>query len=361
MLSSPGCLLYESRQQVINPVKPVNVNSNAGLLQCAVNCYAVTFTKACDMGAVRFVEIDADRVDQRLDNFLTGWLSSVPKSWVYRVIRKGEVRINGKRAKPSSRLAVGDVVRIPPVTEAAVPVKTGLPSQVLLNTLASAILYEDDCLVALNKPSGLAVHGGSGQQLGLIEALRVLKPECKTLQLVHRLDRDTSGVILVAKKRRCLVAMQDAFRQRGPVSKVYGCLVAGQWPATQRQVNQPLYRHEADGNGERRVSIDERGKAALTRFRLIQQFERCAWLEARPQTGRTHQIRVHCQYLGHPILGDDKYQNQRASDLAKELGLKRLFLHALQLTLPHPQTGEQVTFAAHLPARLQALLKSLEG
>jgi len=308
---------------------------------------------------VRFIEVEEDRAEQRLDNFLRYFLNNVPKSRIYRVIRKGEVRVNGKRAKPDSKLSKGDIVRVPPVTNAEKEAVVAMPGQSLRKALDAAVVYEDECLLAVNKPSGLAVHGGSGLKLGMIEALRADRPQQKFLELVHRLDRDTSGVVLVAKKRKCLTVMQDEFRSKTKVQKTYWCLVKGQWPAKANKVDAPLLRHDESKSGERRVSVHPDGKASVTKFRLLKQFADCALVEAQPVTGRTHQIRVHCQYLGCPILGDDKYQDAESESLAKTIGLKRLFLHAAQLVLPHPVTGEEMTFVADLDSKLKALLARL--
>jgi 23S rRNA pseudouridine955/2504/2580 synthase len=256
-------------------------------------------------------------------------------------------------------LAEGDVVRVPPVTNSEKAKDTSLPSQNLRQALSDSVVFEDDVLLAVNKPSGLAVHGGSGLKLGLIEALRADRPEQKFLELVHRLDRDTSGIILVAKKRKCLTLLQDEFRQKSNVQKTYWCLVKGQWPSGTRQVNAPLLRHEEQTSGERRVSVNSNGKPSVTRFRLLKQFEDCAWVEAQPVTGRTHQIRVHCKHVGCPILGDDKYQDSEAEGVAKKLGLKRLFLHAAQIRIPHPIEREEMTFVADLDDKLKALLSRL--
>jgi len=308
---------------------------------------------------VQFVEIEEDRVDQRLDNFLTYTLNNVPKSRVYRLIRKGEVRINGKRAKPETRLNEGDIVRIPPISDAVKVVATVEPGQKLRQDLKAAVVYEDEVMLAVNKPSGLAVHGGSGLKLGLIEALRADRPEDKFLELVHRIDRDTSGIVLIAKKRKSLVLMQDEFRIKKNMQKTYWALVSGTWPAATDMVDAPLLRHEESQSGERRVSVHKDGKPSLTRFRLLKQFASCAWVEAQPVSGRTHQIRVHCQYVGCPIMGDDKYQDAQTQALARSLGLKRLFLHAVQIRLPHPTDRTELTINAELDSRLQSLLTGL--
>jgi 23S rRNA pseudouridine955/2504/2580 synthase len=308
---------------------------------------------------VRFIDVEEDRADQRLDNFLRYYLNNVPKSRIYRVIRKGEVRVNGKRAKPDTRLEEGDVVRVPPVSDASKEKDNIQPGQSLRQALKGSVVYEDDFLLAVNKPSGLAVHGGSGLKLGLIEALRADRQEQKFLELVHRLDRDTSGIILVAKKRKSLTLLQDEFRQKKNVQKTYWCLVKGQWPSSKKKVDAPLLRHEEQSSGERRVSVHPNGKPSVTRFRLLKQFEECAWVEAQPVTGRTHQIRVHCKHVGCPILGDDKYQDEQAASIAKKIGLKRLFLHAAQIRIPHPIEREEMTFVADLDGNLKALLSRL--
>ncbi|HET8902722.1 MAG TPA: 23S rRNA pseudouridine(955/2504/2580) synthase RluC [Saccharospirillum sp.] len=310
------------------------------------------------MANVELYEVEEDRAGQRIDNFLIGHWKSVPKSRVYRVLRKGEVRVNGKRVKPEYRLEARDTVRIPPVRIAEKPVNTAVPSQSLRHQLDKAILYEDDVLVALNKPHGLAVHGGSGISLGLIESYRIIRPELKFVELVHRLDRDTSGIVLIAKKRSALKALQEVFRHKTEVKKVYWCLVHGLWPEDQHLIDVPLRKNEAQG-GERMVSVAPDGKPSQTRFRLLKAFERCSWVEAQPVTGRTHQIRVHTQYAGHPILGDTKYQSSRAEMVARELGLGRLFLHAAQLTVPHPVSGEVLTLKAPLDPVLERLLTDL--
>lgn len=308
---------------------------------------------------VRLVDVEEDRDGQRLDNFLSYIINNVPKSRIYRIIRKGEVRVNGKRAKPDTRLQYGDKVRVPPVSDAVREPTVANPSASLRLQLTNSIVYEDDSIIAINKPSGLAVHGGSGLKLGLIEALRADRPEAKFLELVHRLDRDTSGVVLIAKKRKALTTLQDEFRAKQNVQKLYWCLVGGQWPESRTKIDAPLLRHEESSSGERRVSVNKAGKPSLTHFRVLKTFSQVSWLEAKPVTGRTHQIRVHCQYAGFPILGDDKYQDERSVLTAKDIGLNRLFLHAAQLSIPHPISGEKMTFTAELDAKLQALLSRL--
>lgn len=312
------------------------------------------------MSNVRIVQVEDDRSDQRLDNFLRYHLNNLPKSRIFRIIRKGEVRINGKRAKPDTRLKTGDMVRIPPVTEGSKKEQSFKPSQGLRAALRQSVIYEDDCLIALNKPSGLAVHGGSGLKLGLIEALREDRETDKFLELVHRLDRDTSGVVLVAKKRKSLTLLQDEFRLKTQVKKTYWCLVSGRWPENLTKVDAPLLRQDESKSGERRVSISDKGKPSVTKFRLLKQYDECAWVEAQPITGRTHQIRVHCQHAGHPILGDTKYSTEQSDRVTQSVGLKRLFLHAVQLCIPHPVERKEMIFTADLEPKLQALLARLK-
>lgn len=268
--------------------------------------------------------------------------------------------MNGKRVKPEYRLQADDQLRLPPVSLPDSVEHKAIPGQQLRHQLDNAILYEDDLMVAFNKPSGLAVHGGSGIHLGLIESYRAMHPELRFVELVHRLDRDTSGVVLIAKKRSALKALQEAFRQKTQVKKLYWCLVQGHWPETMNQVAAPLLKHQATG-GERRVSVHEDGKASLTRFRVLGVYRDVTWVEAQPVTGRTHQIRVHCQFAGHPILGDSKYQTAEAEAECRKLGLSRLFLHAAQLTVPQPASGEPLTIQAPLEKPLHRLLQQLQS
>lgn len=304
------------------------------------------------------VEVSDDRDGQRLDNFLMYVLNNVPKTRIYRIIRKGEVRVNGKRAKPDTKLIAEDVVRVPPVSDATKQIDTVSVDSNLEWKLTNAILFEDESLIAINKPSGLAVHGGSGLKLGLIEALRSMRPEGEFYELVHRLDRDTSGVVLIAKKRKALTVLQNEFRAKHSVQKTYWCLVGGQWPVDRTKIDAPLLRHEESSSGERRVSVHHDGKPSQTKFRILKSSSTLSWIEAMPITGRTHQIRVHCLYAGHPILGDDKYQDEASQQMAKKIKLKRLFLHAAQLVIPHPVTGHMMTFKADIEPKLQAILRN---
>ena len=307
------------------------------------------------MTKVQFVTIDADRVDQRIDNFLITLLKGVPKSKIYRIVRKGEVRVNKKRVKPEYKLQVDDVVRVPPVItkEAAEVPPVG---KHLSNKLDAAIVYEDDGFMIVNKPSGLAVHGGSGVNLGMIEALRQTKPSHQFLELVHRLDRDTSGLVIVAKKRSALKYFHDALRRK-TIRKHYQCLVFGQWPAAIKQVNAPLLRYEK--SGERMVKVDAEGKESLTYFNIERQYADYTLVNASPVTGRTHQIRVHCLHVGHSIVGDSKYSDEMANLTAKKQGLNRLFLHARKLEFIHPVTNESMEVFAEIAPELLVSLKGL--
>jgi len=307
--------------------------------------------------AVTRLTVGDEAAGQRIDNFLLRLLKGVPKSHVYRILRSGEVRVNKGRVRPETRLAAGDVVRVPPVRTATVAPR---PSPLAASRVP--ILFEDEHVLAVDKPAGLAVHGGSGIAAGLIEQMRAARPDARFLELVHRLDRDTSGVMLLAKKRSALVELHRQLRE-GDVDKRYLVLVRGRWRDERRRVRLPLHKF-ATKEGERRVRVDdEAGQDAETIF-----FRRATWphldpalalLEAELRTGRTHQIRVHLTHLGFPLAGDDKYGDfawNRA--LAKE-GLKRMFLHARELSFTHPATGERVTLEAPLPADLAAYVDRL--
>lgn len=307
---------------------------------------------------VQYFEVSQDEEGQRLDNFLITRLKGAPKSLVYRVIRKGEVRVNKGRAKPERKLQVGDQVRVPPMRLAEAK-EQHAPSAQLVDTLQQAILYNQDGLLIVNKPSGLAVHGGSGINLGLIESLRQLPGNKGFLELVHRLDRETSGCVMVAHKRSVLKFLQEALRQRGQIQKCYWALVQGAWPKHLTSVDVPLLRNEGL-NGERFVRPHNDGKPSLTEFRVLQRFATTTLVEARPITGRTHQIRVHARHVGHPLVGDDKYGDDNFNRVMKSQGAKRLFLHAasLQLILP---TGEPLFVEAPLPEDLARVLATLSA
>lgn len=305
---------------------------------------------------VSFVTIDEGRHGQRLDNFLFTHLKGVPKSRIYRIIRSGEVRINKGRAKQTTRLASGDVVRIPPIrtSESHAPAKI---SAGLNERLRRACVYEDDVLFIFNKPAGLAVHGGSGVSLGLIEALRVMYPEEREMELVHRLDRDTSGLIMVARKRAFLRKLQRAM-QAGKVEKRYWLVCQG-FKGKSRSIDAPLLKM-MNGN-ERIVRVSREGKPSVTHFRMIERLTDAQLVEATLETGRTHQIRVHSQFGGFPLLGDEKYGIAKGEALLAELGRKRMCLHARELIFEHPNTGKRHTVTAPLDDDFSAILDGLRG
>jgi 23S rRNA pseudouridine955/2504/2580 synthase len=287
---------------------------------------------------VRLVEVAPELAGQRIDNFLITYLKGVPKTLIYRILRKGEVRVNKGRIKPEYKLQAGDIVRVPPVRvperDEPVPVAQGL-----LQRLEAAIVHEDKGLIVLNKPAGIAVHGGSGLSFGVIEAFRQLRPDAKELELVHRLDRDTSGLLMIAKKRSMLRHLHEQLRGDG-VDKRYMALVRGNWPTAQKQVRAPLLKSNLR-SGERMVEVNDEGKEALTLFKVLRRFgDFATMVEARPITGRTHQIRVHALHAGHCIAGDPKYGDEDFSREIRDLGGKRLFLHAYALTVPLPDGGE---------------------
>lgn len=307
---------------------------------------------------VKLVAIDRDDEGQRLDNFLMRKLKGVPKSRIYRLLRKGEVRLNKKRCKPSDRLSDGDVVRIPPV-RVATDSEPAIPSQNLQSLLKQAILFEDDALLVLNKPSGLAVHGGSGLSIGLIESLRAMRPDKEYMELVHRLDRETSGCLMIARSRKALVALHAALRE-GSVHKEYLALAEGKWPASLKTVDAPLQKNQFN-SGERMVRVEQDGKQAITHFSVEQRFDGATLVKAVLETGRTHQIRVHAQVSGHPLVGDEKYGDRERRSYYKSKGLKRLFLHAALLEFDHPISRERISVEAPLPEELTNLLNNLEN
>ncbi len=302
----------------------------------------------------RLATIDDGEDGQRIDNFLLRELKGVPRSHVYRLVRSGEVRVNSGRVDQTYRLRAGDRVRIPPVRVSASGMNRPAPPAVLASL---PILFEDAALIAIDKPAQLAVHGGSGVSFGVIEQLRVGRPQAKFLELVHRLDRDTSGVLLIAKKRSALTALHAAWREAA-VEKQYVALVSGSWTRAREVVVEPLHRYLLSG-GERRVRIDPAGQAARTVFRRMQVGPIATLLEADLETGRTHQLRVHLAHLGTPILGDEKYGDFALNKLLAKRGLKRMFLHACRLRLAHPLTGEALDLVAPLPAELSSFAQRM--
>ncbi|PMH08378.1 23S rRNA pseudouridine(955/2504/2580) synthase RluC [Vibrio splendidus] len=304
---------------------------------------------------VQFVDIDEDMAGQRIDNFLRNQLKNIPKSMIYRIVRKGEVRVNKKRIKAEYKLKAGDLVRIPPVT---IEEKTedSVPSTKLnkVSELEQCIIYEDDHMLILNKPSGTAVHGGSGLKFGAIEALRALRPDARFLELVHRIDRDTSGILLIAKKRSALRHLQAQFREK-TVQKYYFALVMGEWKNSCKVVNAPLLKNEVNSI----VRVNPNGKASETRFKVLEKFQDATLVQASPITGRTHQIRVHAQYTGHPIAWDDRYGDRRFDAYTGKVGLNRLFLHAANIKFTHPGSEEKVDISAPMEKRLERALTGL--
>ncbi len=288
----------------------------------------MTQPEAAGSGA-RTISVPDDREGQRLDNFLLGQLKGAPRSLVYKLVRSGQVRVNGGRAKAERKLEAGDQVRIPPVRLAEEGEKAA-PAKGLLQALDAAIVYEDARLLALNKPSGVASHGGSGISHGAIETLRALRPG-QTLELVHRLDRDTSGLLVVAKKRSALTELQALMREEGGIAKRYLALLAGRMPDGTMSVDAPLHIGLRQG-GERHVQVNAIGKASLSHFRVLERRGGQSYCEVRIETGRTHQIRVHSAHIGHPVAGDDKYGTPEVNKrLREQVGLKRMFLHASTL------------------------------
>ena len=311
--------------------------------------------------AVKTLTVDEESAGQRLDNFLMRHLKGVPKTHVYRIIRTGEVRINKGRASADTRLEVGDVVRLPPVRvatpDAHAPTAPGREFPVL---------FEDEHMLAIDKPAGVAVHGGSGVSFGVIEQLRQARPAARMLELVHRLDRETSGVLLVAKKRSALTRLQDQFRDR-ETGKTYLALVKGQWPSNKKVIDLPLQRYllpSGVGEGERRVRIAHKDEAnaqrAITLVRVARLVGDYSLLEVTIKTGRTHQIRVHLASQGYPIVGDDKYGDFELNKRLAAQGLKRMFLHAWRLQFVHPQLGRAQTLQADLPPELQNFIDHVQ-
>jgi 23S rRNA pseudouridine955/2504/2580 synthase len=303
--------------------------------------------------SVRKLDIGFETAGQRVDNFLLRECKGVPKSHIYRILRSGEVRINSGRVDATYRLQEGDRVRIPPLrlgakAAASKPPRIDLP-----------VLYEDEGLIAANKPAGLAVHGGSGIGYGVIEQLRAARPEAKFLELVHRLDRDTSGLLLLAKKRSVLTAMHELIRS-GQMDKRYLVLVQGKWPSGKQHVKLKLQRY-VTGAGERRVSVDDEGRESHTVFELERACGAYSLLRAQLKTGRTHQIRVHLAHLGFPIVGDDKYGDFDLNKRVAKQGLKRMFLHAWKLAFLHPLSGDRLRFEAPLPPELEHFMQSLQN
>jgi len=295
----------------------------------------------------RTVEIGEEAAAQRIDNFLLRHLKGVPKSHVYRVLRSGEVRVNSGRVKPEYRLQPGDRVRVPPM-RVSTKVRTAKPAEF-------PIVHEDAAILVVDKPAGVAVHGGSGVGFGVIESLRAARPQAKLLELAHRLDRDTSGLLIVAKKRSALVELHRMLRE-GEIEKVYLTVAKGRWEGKSRELRESLHKY-VNAKGERRVSVHEEGMAAVTQVKALKTSELASYLEVRLLTGRTHQIRVHLAHAGHPVLGDDKYGDFELNHRLEKAGVRRLFLHASRLAFTHPVGGEKLKLEAPLPAEMRQFVE----
>lgn len=305
---------------------------------------------------VQYVEVTDEYEGQRIDNFLVARLKGVPKSHVYRILRKGEVRVNKKRIDASYRLIEGDSVRLPPLflDEKAKQIP---PSKTTENLLATRILYEDEYLLIINKPAGMSVHVGSTVRVGVIEAMRHMYPKLPQLELAHRLDSETSGCLILAKKKRILRELHTLLRE-GKVAKIYWTLTQGKWKDSELRVDLPLHKDYQDG-GKHVVEVHQEGKSALTIFKTIKSYKRAASLmEVKLMTGRTHQIRVHASHRGHPIAGDDRYGDNEFNKLARSLGLKRMFLHARSIDFTLPSTGQRITVTAPLDKELEAAIEA---
>lgn len=306
----------------------------------------------CNIPSVRMMPIDEIHAGQRIDNFLFRECKGVPKSHIYKAIRDGQVRVNKGRVANDYRLAMGDLVRIPPLR---------LPKQEPAQWVPSAVfpvVFEDDSMVVINKPAGVAVHGGSGVSFGVIEQMRAARPQERMLELAHRLDRDTSGLLILAKKRSALLGLHDMFREI-KARKFYQALVQGDWVNDKQHIRQPLLRW-LTAQGERRVRVDPEGKSAHTIITMQRRYGSCSLVQAELKTGRTHQIRVHLAHAGFPIVGDDKYGDDLFRARFAQMGFKRMFLHAGRLEFAHPLTGEMLQLEAALPPECRAILDVLE-
>ena len=305
---------------------------------------------------VRFLEVSEEESGQRLDNYLLRNIAGVPKTRIYRAIRKGEVRVNKGRSTVGYRVQATDLVRVPPLSVGQSP-PISKPSSAWEKRLLSAVVLDNSDLLVINKPPGMAVHGGSGVRLGLIESLRVMYPEERYLELVHRLDRDTSGLVLIAKNASALRELHAQLRVN-QVDKVYWACTAGKWPAYQKSVAAPLAKAHAP-SGERMVRVSPNGKRSRTEFKVIERFQQASLLEVKPISGRTHQIRVHVQHVGHPILGESKYLSDKSEALTQRIGLKRLFLHAKSISFE--LSGEHYELNCPIDQELVSVLARLRG
>lgn len=304
---------------------------------------------------VKYVRISSEFAGQRIDNFLIARLKSVPKSKIYNILRKGEVRINKKRTQPSYHLQVGDEVRLPPLSLAKQG-KIAAPALTTCELLRKRILYEDDAVMVINKPAGMSVHAGSTVRIGVIEAIRYLYPKLKHIELAHRLDSDTSGCLILAKKKSILRELHGLLRE-GHIKKTYWALTKGQWSQNEYRVALPLTKYFNPG-GKHMVKVEESGKASLTVFAPRQRLKDATLVEAKLYTGRTHQIRVHASYVGHPIAGDDRYGDKSFNKRARSLGLKRMFLHAHSIDFVLPSLNRHIKVEANLDPELEKSLQA---
>ncbi|OGT53986.1 MAG: hypothetical protein A3F43_02320 [Gammaproteobacteria bacterium RIFCSPHIGHO2_12_FULL_42_10] len=306
--------------------------------------------------AVQYIAATEDDSGQRIDNFLMRHLKNIPKSRLYRLLRKGEVRVNSKRVSACYKLNPDDRIRLPPVyLEAVAP--SAVPGNTLLVMLKKCTIYEDKNLLIINKPAGLSVHGGSSVKIGLIEALHHLYPEWPALELAHRLDAETSGCLILAKKRSILKELHELFRL-GQIKKIYWVLTKGKWRKNDLRVTQPLYKHYGSA-GKHKVVVSSEGKPSCTIFRSLADYSDCSLMEAELLTGRTHQIRVHAAHLGHPVLGDDRYGDPHANLTMKKMGLNRLFLHAKEIDFVLPSTKQHIQVNAPLDSELLLMIEKL--
>lgn len=309
--------------------------------------------------AVTWLEVGDEAAGQRIDNYLLKVCKGVPHSHIYRILRSGEVRVNKGRVRADYRLQHGDQVRVPPVRVAQRSLAGERPAAPARDF---PVVFEDDAVLVIDKPAGVAVHGGSGVSFGVIEQLRQARPQAKFLELAHRLDRETSGLLIIGKKRSALVRLQDDFREGG-MGKRYFALVKGRWLNQTQHIRQPLYKYLIE-NGERRVRVDPEGKAAHSIVRLVRRWQTgqgyFSLVEVELKTGRTHQIRVHLTNAGFPLLGDDKYGDFTLNKELQRLGLKRMFLHAARLDMTHPASGERMALEAPLPPELNEFLRRLD-
>lgn len=303
--------------------------------------------------SVKLLEVGENAAGQRIDNYLLKICRGIPQSHIYRILRSGEVRVNKGRIGPDYRLQLGDMVRVPPLRLPQQEAKPLVPARDF------DIVYEDEALIVINKPAGVAVHGGSGVSFGVIEQLRRARPQAKFLELAHRLDRETSGLLVVAKKRSALVKLHDYFRYGG-IGKRYLALVHGRWHNPKQHVRLPLNKYLTEG-GERRVSVSDEGKEAHSIVRLVSRWENYSLVEVELKTGRTHQIRVHLAHLGFPLVGDDKYGDFQSNRQLQKKGLKRMFLHAEKLKMRHPLSDDELALSCTLPDELTGFLRYLDA